>query len=99
MIDQERRDEIDLRPGERAPDRAQGWPKTARDQEIDDPGDDPAMADEEADETDVGKTEMQVRRQDRLKGPADPPEVRDFLQPRRFVRRATMTVNIAQSQS
>ena len=78
IVDDEGGEEIDLRPGQGAPDGAGRRAEAAGDQEIDDAGDDAAVADEEADKPDVRETNLEVGSKDGLEGATDSPEIGDF---------------------
>ncbi len=75
VIDQQGGDEVELRPGEGAPDRTEGRTKAARDEEVDNAGDDSAVADEKADRADIGEIDLKIGREEGLEGAADSPEV------------------------
>src|SRR4029450_5509975 len=60
MIDQQGRNKVKLRPGQRAPDGTERWTKAARDEQVDDAGHDSAVPDEETDRTDVGEIDLEV---------------------------------------
>src|SRR5579864_3625212 len=84
-INRERDHKINFGPCKRPKDPNRPRPKSVNEHHKDNPDDDSAMRHKEADEAQIRETELQIRSNDRLKRPTDPPKIR-HLQPATVTR-------------
>ena len=78
QIDRENEDKIHLRPRERADNSDRSRPESVNQHQKNDADYDAGMGDKETDEAQIGKSKLQIRRDDRLKRSTDSPKICDF---------------------